>query len=392
VLDALTAIALPVLVVNDGCTDETGDILVAWSAQSPDDRLIVTHPVNRGKAAALRTGFDFAHQRGFTHALTIDTDGQHDPADAPALLELSRANPEALILGVRARAIDGYPVASRFGRGFRNAMIYLESGLHITDSQSGYRIYPLASILAMPEGAGRYAFETEILVRCGWAHVPVIETEISCVYEVPGGRVTHFRKWRDSAASVGMHARLLTRSFMPWRVPALGEPAARHPTGTLFARLVRWFSPMRAWRSVRNDHSERKRFAAALSLGVFIANLPLYGVQTVLSLLLARRLKLHPLAVVAGSHLSTPPVGPLLIAGAIAVGHFILHGEAIGLDDLDPGRFGYIALLKRVAIEWLIGSAVCGAALAFITFAIVQLLLKCLPEPTDGIGGQESPA
>src|SRR5438132_1578934 len=82
----------------------------------------------------------------------------------------------------------------------------------------------------------------------------------------------------------------------------------------------------RAWRAVRDDPAQRSRFAAGLAVGVFIANLPLYGAQTLLSLYAARRLRLNPLTVVVGSHFSTPPIGPLLVAAAIALGHLLTHG------------------------------------------------------------------
>ncbi len=367
---------LPVIVINDGSTDATARVL-AGLGEAID---VVTHLHNRGKAAALRTGFDRAAERGFTHVLTIDTDGQHDAADVPAMIEMARAQLTALVVGTRSLETTGYPRWSQFGRWFSNTLVRIESGVRVGDSQCGLRVYPL-EVRVLPARTARYGFETDVLTRCGWANVPVIEAPVRCIYDIAGGRVSHFRKGRDSTAAVGMHAWLVARSLCPCPPMRLHPADDTTSTGTIVQRLLRWFSPMRAWRAVRRDDRERKRFAAALSLGVLIANLPLYGVQTLLSIVLARRLRLHPLAVVAGSHLSTPPVGPLLIAAAITVGHCLLHGRPASLADFDPSRLGYVELLRRIAIEWLIGSVIFGVALAAVAYAIAQALLLAVTSP-----------
>src|SRR5205823_3555213 len=148
------------------------------------------------------------------------------------------------------------------------------------------------------------------------------------------GRVSHFRPWRDSLAAVSMHARLMARSAWPWPVRRV-EGAGEVETGTMWRRFGRWVSPRRAWRAVRDEPAERSRFAAGLAVGMFIANLPLYGVQTLLSLIAAKRLKLNPLTVVVGSHFSTPPIGPVLVAGAIMLGHLMIHGRLPALWNFD---------------------------------------------------------
>src|SRR5690348_4234635 len=102
VLEQIDRIGLDVLVVNDGSTDRTADILDGWSrATGPAKHLTILHPVNRGKAAALLTGFEHARSIGYTHAITIDTDGQLDPGEIPLLLEQSRKQPAAMIVGCR---------------------------------------------------------------------------------------------------------------------------------------------------------------------------------------------------------------------------------------------------------------------------------------------------
>jgi hypothetical protein len=207
VLRQIGAIDVPVIVINDGSTDQTAAVLKQFSNYS-----VLTHPVNRGKAAALRTGFDEALHRGFTHALTIDTDGQHDPEQIPQLLAQARCSPAALVLGRRERRIAGYPRRNRFGRWFSNTLVRLESGLRVDDSQCGLRVYPLNLICGIDCPASRYGFETEILTKAAWSGIAVVEVPIRCTYSQRGKQVSHFRPLADSLAALAMHGRLLLQA------------------------------------------------------------------------------------------------------------------------------------------------------------------------------------
>jgi len=323
----------------------------------------------------------------FTHAVTIDTDGQLDPAQIPDLLRVAGRSPGALVLGARDAEAPDYPAASRLGRWASNVLVRWESGAHVTDSQCGYRVYPLGRIRALRCRAARYGFETEILTRAAWAGMAIREVRVDCAYKMPEGRVSHFRQWRDSWACAGMHIRLLARSLAPWPSRHIGgERDHSAETGMIWHRLARWLSPARAWRAVRQDPAEGSRCAAALATGVFIANLPLYGVQTLLSLFAARKLRLNPLPVILGSHLSTPPLGALLIGAAIAIGHLLTHGTFPRLASFDPSVVGYRALIGSVLLEWTIGGIVCGAVLSAVTFAVTWLLLRWLPLRTPEAG------
>ena len=149
IVDQLLALDLPVLVVNDGSTDGTAEALATFCARIR----VVTHPTNQGKAAALTTGFAAAASAGYTHAVTMDTDGQLDPADIPRLLAVASEWPNALVLGVRDAHKRDYPARSRLGRWFSNAMVHLECGLSVSDSQCGLRVYPLSHTLQLNASA-----------------------------------------------------------------------------------------------------------------------------------------------------------------------------------------------------------------------------------------------
>lgn len=235
VIDSASRLGVSIIVVNDGSTDATAAVLQARSAlQTGGGLTICHHDRNRGKAAALRTGFDAARAGGFTHAITIDTDGQHSADDLPALLKAAARQPQALVIGTRDEATAGYPSRSRLGRRVSNALVRLESGVTVRDSQCGLRVYPLDLVMRADCQSGHFGFETEIITRAGWAGVPVIGVGVSCKYLAPDQRVSHFKPWRDSLRAVAMHARLMLQMMTAWQATAWGrmrsvEPAPRVP-------------------------------------------------------------------------------------------------------------------------------------------------------------------
>ena len=366
---------LAVIVVNDGSTDATARLL--HDLQRELGITVRTHEGNRGKAAALRTGFAAAREAGHTHAITIDTDGQLDPSEIPQLVNVARGTPEALIVGVRDERAADYPARSRFGRRFSNLMVRLESGLRVADSQCGYRVYPLGLLRDIACRAGHYGFETEILTRAAWAGCEVKGVPVSCRYLESRQRISHFRPGLDSLRALAMHVRLIARAMLP--VPYVRWKHSPEDTAPAWKRLGRWLNPARAWRDLREQRVGPQEMATAVAVGVFIANLPVYGLQTALSLYTARRLHLNPLAVVAGSHLSTPPVGPILVAAAIGVGHWLLHGTWLALPQWQGSWQGWLTLFGNLMIEWSLGALLIGSALALAAFVVASVLFRYVP-------------
>lgn len=398
VLAELARHHLPVIVVNDGATDETDAVLERWleSKESTGLRRVLRHAVNRGKAEALRSGFEEAGRLGYSHAAAIDTDGQHDVADLLRLIRLSTLNPGALIVGARIRAGSGAPVASRIGRVLSNGLVWLESGVSVTDSQSGMRVYPLEHMKAITGSAARYGFETEVLVRAGWHGVPVVEKPIRCIYGVPGGRTTHFRLWGDTIAAIGMHACLLGLAH----VPGPGQAHARgdHCTGTIPRRLGHWFSPRRLGHMASGDAVSRERLSASVGVGLLMATLPIYGVKTVACLWLAGRFRLHPLAVIGVSSLSTPPLGLVFAVLSICVGGVLIRGQLPDLTAITLTRAGEWSTFSQFIAEWLLGSVIAGIALGAAGYAVMRaMLVRPVRRPKLVVGrrgpeGRSSPA
>lgn len=213
VMNGVADLSLPILVVDDGCTDRTGDVLTQWKGRA----ILSGHPVNRGKAAALRTGFREASAKGFTHAATIDTDGQLDPLELPGLLRCSQERPQALVLGVRSWQIANCPAKNVVGRRLSNAAIRLQCGARVEDSQCGLRVYPLELMQRIRIASHRYSFEAEAITRAVWAGCPIVQVPIRCSYALGAERVTHFRPGLDTVRGVLTHLAMLTRSFVPSR-------------------------------------------------------------------------------------------------------------------------------------------------------------------------------
>jgi hypothetical protein len=140
---------------------------------------IETHRVNRGKAAALSTGFAAAARAGYTHAVTIDTDGQLPPEGVVGLVELATHNSRALLLGVRDWRIPQCPARSLVGRAFSSVAVWCECGAWLADTQCGMRVYPLALVASERCRSGGFAFETEIITRAVWAGWPVVQVRSS---------------------------------------------------------------------------------------------------------------------------------------------------------------------------------------------------------------------
>lgn len=196
---------LPVIVVDDGSTDASAGILRNMKKIS-----VIRHPANQGKGAALLTGFAAAVEQHCNWALTIDGDGQHRPEDARALLLAVAEGERAIVVGSR-QGMTGknVPWTSRFGRGFSNFWVWVAGGPFISDSQSGFRLYPLPESLQLGVKARRYQFEVEVLVRARQRGIDIIEVPVQVVYQDRGERVSHFRPWVDFWRNSATFSRLI---------------------------------------------------------------------------------------------------------------------------------------------------------------------------------------
>lgn len=212
----------PVWVVCDGSRDGTPAQLQALAARDEGLRVFVLS-VNRGKGAAVLHGLEVAARAGFTHALTMDSDGQHPAALIGRFMQASAARPEAMILG-RPLFDASAPRVRVRGRRISNGWTNLETlGAGVADSLYGFRVYPVAPLVAVMRAQRwmrRFDFDTEAVVRLAWRGVKPINLDAPVRYlSAAEGGVSHFRYGRDNALLTWMHTRLMIEFVL--RLPLL---------------------------------------------------------------------------------------------------------------------------------------------------------------------------
>ncbi|HWP66187.1 MAG TPA: glycosyltransferase family 2 protein [Candidatus Limnocylindria bacterium] len=192
-----------VVVVDDGSTDGTAEAARAAGAE------VVRHAANRGKGAALLTGFAHLAAAGATHALTLDADGQHLPSEIPALLAASAREPRALVIGVRRKEGHAIRGINRLGNWAADRLMTWIAGTALPDTQSGFRVYPVAATLALGAQGSRFDFETEILLRAVRAGMPLVGVPVVVHYPPVAERQSHYRPWVDTVRIVRTVLRVL---------------------------------------------------------------------------------------------------------------------------------------------------------------------------------------
>jgi len=347
----------PVLVVDDGSDDGGPERLADLPCQ--------VHRLarNQGKGAAILAGARIAREWGYDAIVTMDADGQLDPADAHRLVEEARHAWPAVIVGARQMDRDNAPASSLFGRKFSNFWVQLECGQELPDTQSGFRLYPVDHLLRLAVRARRFDFEVEVLVRAAWAGIPIRSVPVSVHYPDGERRNSHFHQGKDNARLTLLHTRLVTRALVPWPhrriVPRTAVPAEaatlRHPV-----RLIRRLS---------REHVSPAQLAGAAWLGIFLGALPLLAVHTIVILYVAHRLHLNKIAAVAASQICAPPVVPVV---CVEAGHFLRTGRFL----VEPSWEVLVVQFPYRLWEWALGSLIVGPLLGLIGAAIAYLLAR----------------
>jgi glycosyltransferase involved in cell wall biosynthesis len=347
-----------IIIINDGSTDSTSEILKNYSQLT-----VINLPENKGKGNGLKIGFRNAKIFGYNYAITIDSDGQHYPDDIPVFIEaLQNATEDVLIIGNRNMSQDGIPKKSSFGNRFSNFWFWFETGIKLDDTQSGYRLYPLHKI---PEKyyTPKFEFEIEIIVRTAWRHVPVKNIPIKVLYD-PAERVSHFRPFKD-----------FTRISILNTILVFFALVYIKPRNFIHNFRKKSFRSFIKEDVLESDGSNRTK-ALSIALGAFIGLSPVWGFQTALTISLAVIFKLNKVLAFVSSNISFPPFIPFIIAGSLFIGAPFVDGETNFLNH----EINF-ELVKNHLLQYIIGSLILASSVSTILGVGFYLFLnKVNPE------------
>lgn len=348
-----------VIIVNDGATDATPQILAQYSQLE-----IINLPENRGKGNALRKGFKHAEGLGYNFAITIDSDGQHFPEDIPVFLNTLQAsqNKNIILIGARNMGQADVPKKSSFGNKFSNFWYWFETGIRLTDTQSGFRLYPLKPLGKLNFYTRKFEFEIEVIVKAAWTGTEVRNVPVQISYDADE-RVSHFRPFKDFT-----RISILNTWFV---IIALFYIKPRD----LIRKLKKkGFKRFIVEDFLGNQDSAHKK-ALSIALGVFIGLSPLWGFHTLVVIFLAIVFKLNKVIAFAFSNVSLPPFIPFVIALSFKAGSLVLGEEfSFSYENLNE-NFEVIKHLK----VYIVGS-ITLAITAAVTFGLLGFVFLTLFE------------
>lgn len=351
VIDGILVYTDQIIIVNDGSSDNTPEILNNYSSLE-----IITLPENKGKGNALKIGFRKAIEFGYDYAVTIDSDGQHFPDDIAVFVEaLEKEKQDVLLIGNRNMNQEGIPRKSSFGNRFSNFWFWFETGIKLKDTQSGYRLYPLKKI-PRKYYTPKFEFEIEIIVRTAWKGVPVKNIPVKVLYD-PQERVSHFRPLKDFTR-ISILNTILVMIAIFYIKP---RDFFRNFKKKSFKQFLK--------EDVLESEGSNRVKAFSIALGTFVGLSPFWGFQTMLVISLAVIFKLNKILAFAFSNISIPPFIPFIVGISLAIGGFFVGGEtSFFISDFS------FDTVKNHLLQYLIGSFVLAGSVSLI-FGIVSYFL-----------------
>ena len=352
VIDRVLKYTDQVIVVNDGCSDSTSEILKNY-----DQIEVVTHDVNQGKGVALKNGFKKAVELGFRYAITIDSDGQHNPDELPNFIEKIEEAPDSLIVGARNMEQASVPGKSSFGHKFSNFWYKVETGIDLPDTQSGYRLYPIRLLDGMKFITPKYEFEIEVIVRAAWKGINVTHVPVSVYYAPVETRVSHFRPFQDFTRVS------ILNTFLVFLALAIFRPL-------MYLRKLRKKSFKEIKDDVLGSNDPVIKIAFSAALGVAVGVSPFWGYQIATGILVAHFLKLNKAIVVVASHVSLPPLIPFIIYWSYLLGGMFFKAPVeLTMDEVT------LESVSANIVQYVAGSFFLGAVLSLIAFFVTYILI-----------------
>lgn len=348
-----------VIIVNDGSTDGTAEILSRFS-----NLKIISYTPNRGKGYAIRQGFKAAVGSGYDYAITIDSDGQHYPSDIETFVKTAAETPGSLIVGARTLDPSRMSKGSSFANNFSNFWYRFLTGVKLTDTQTGFRLYPLSQIKDMKFYTRKYEFELEILVRAAWRRINVTSAPIKVYYPPVQERISHFRPFRDFARISILNTIFVFIALLYVKPFSFLRYLTKENVKDFINRHILLTS------------DTNMQISLAVALGIFTGILPIWGFQLVLAIGLAHLFRLSKFITAVAANISIPPNIPILLYLSYITGGIVMGtGSSI--------KFSTNLTVKSFEtnlIQYIIGSiilsVVLGIAFGIITFVVLKIFRK----------------
>jgi len=346
------------IVVNDGSTDSTIEILKSFSIS------LVSYERNQGKGFAIRSGFKKAIELGYDYAVTIDSDGQHFAEDLPKFIDELQSHPNAIIIGARNMDQSSVPGKSSFGNKFSNFWFWVETSLRMPDTQSGFRLYPVKVLQSISFVTRKYEFEIEVLVRAAWRGVEVTSVPIKVFYADKAVRVSHFRPFIDFSRISVLNTVLVTIALLYIKP----RNFFRSFRGKNFTQLFR--------EHILSPHQSNALKAASIGLGAFIGIIPIWGFQTVTALGLATLFRLNKFLVLVGSNVSIPPFWPFIIYGSLKLGALLLD-KPLNLPSLNDITLEFAMQSFGIYVTGsILFAAIAGVIIGLLIYVALEVTKK----------------
>ena len=342
-----------VIVVNDGSTDNTASILA-----SIEGIKVIDYPKNKGKGYALKLGLAKAYEWGYRYAITIDSDGQHYADDIPVFIEKIEEKPDSLLIGARNLTADNMPSKNTFANKFSNFWYKVETGEKLSDTQSGFRLYPLEKLQKIHLITRRYEFEVEIIVRAACRGVNVENVPIKVYYPPVEERVSHFRPMKDFTRISILNTVLVFYAFLfyyPWK----------------FLRMLTWENIKKFFdKHIIHSSDSNMRMAAAMGWGIFCGIIPIWGYQMVIAGVTAHFMRLNKVVAIVFSNISIPPMIPFILYGSMVMGAWML-----GMDNIFSLENVSFDNVFESLTQYIVGSVSLAAVAGLAVFAISFLTM-----------------
>jgi glycosyltransferase involved in cell wall biosynthesis len=353
-----------IVVVNDGSTDSTEEILKNFQSLT-----VLSYKNNTGKGWALRKGFQLARQKGYQYAITIDSDGQHFASDLPRFLDKIQEIPNAIIIGSRNMEQSGIPGKSSFGHKFSNFWFRVETGISAPDTQSGYRSYPLFLLEPMRFVTRKYEFEIEVLVRAAWKGIKIESVPVSVYYAPKESRISHFRPFKDFSRISVLNTILVILTFLYIK-----------PRNFFRALANKQRRKQLLDDHILSPHHSDELKAASIGFGIFMGILPIWGFQLATAIFLSIVLKLNKALVIVAANISIPPMIPVIIYLSYKMGGFWMGSEA---STISFNRDITLQTVYNNLQQYIYGSITLAVVAAIIFGMTSYLLLKFFKRNTS---------